>query len=209
MLKTGVTGGIGSGKTTVCKIFELLGVPVYYADQRAKELMQEDKHLAEAIRQLMGPEAYVEGKLNRQFIAEKVFNNKPLLAKLNALVHPVVTRDVKQWMEHLEQVPYAIEESAILFESGSHRILDTIIVVYAPQAERIRRVQARDQLTYEQVIARMRNQMPDEEKVKMADFVIYNDMRHSLIKQVLAIHHILLSMSREEFKGSAPSPTEG
>ncbi len=191
MLKVGVTGGIGSGKTTVCKIFEVLGIPVYYADDRAKALMNSDEGIVSAVKEIFGEEAYAGGKLNRQYISSKVFNNKPLLAKLNAVVHPAVAIDVRKWMSGITGKPYVIQESALLYESGSYKQLDKIIVVYAPQEQRVKRIKARDNVSYEEVISRMKNQLPDEEKKKMADFVIYNDDRHSLIRQVLVIHHIL------------------
>ena len=198
MLKVGITGGIGSGKTTVCKIFEVLGVPVYYADDEAKKLMQTDLRLIEEIKNIFGDEAYVEGKLNRTFIAEKVFNNKQLLAKLNAAVHPAVARDAVQWMRQFHDQPYILKEAALLFESGSYKKLDKIITVYAPIEERIERLKKRDNATYEQITARMKNQIPDEEKKKLADFVINNFFPHRLIPQALAVHHILLELSKRK-----------
>ena len=196
MLKVGITGGIGSGKTTVCKIFEVIGIPVYYADDRAKELMQTNLKLINSIKENFGEEAYSNGKLNRDHIASKVFENKPLLARLNAVVHPVVASDVMQWMmQHFDQ-PYVMEEAALLFESGSYKFLDKIITVSAPLDDRINRLKARDNSTYEQITARMKNQLRDEDKVKMSDFVIYNDAQHKLIPQVLAIHHILAEMDK-------------
>ena len=196
MLKVGITGGIGSGKTTVCKIFEVLGIPVYYADDRAKELMQTDLKLIGSIKDIFGDEAYQEGKLNRSFIASKVFDNKPLLAKLNAVVHPAVAEDVMQWMMQYTDKPYVLEEAALLFESGSYKFFDKLITVIAPIEDRINRLKARDNATYEQITARMKNQMRDEDKVKLSDYVIYNDAQHKLIQQALVIHHTLLKLNK-------------
>ena len=187
MLKVGITGGIGSGKTTVCKIFETLNIPIYYADERAKWLMVNDQDLVIQIKDLLGKESYtIDGQLNRKFISSIVFNDKGKLKQLNALVHPVVANDGENW--HLEQVaPYTLKEAALLFESGSYRSLDKIITVFAPESTRIQRVVDRDQVSEAEVKARIRNQMPDEEKVKLADFVINNYDNHRLIPQVLEI----------------------
>lgn len=197
MLKVGITGGIGSGKTTVCRIFEVLGVPIYYADDRAKNLMVTNQKLIAQIKETFGEEAYTEGSLNREFLAQKVFNDKIALNHLNALVHPAVFTDVKDWMQQFEDRPYVLEEAALLFESGSYKFLDKLITVYAPIEVRIHRLKLRDKATYEQITARMKHQFSDEEKMKMADFVVYNDGSHKLIPQVLAIHHILLSGSKQ------------
>lgn len=197
MLKVGITGGIGSGKTTVCKIFEVLGIPVYYADERAKELMHTDK-LKTAIKELFGEEAYLEEKLNRTYIASRVFNDKPLLEKLNGIVHPAVAEDVMQWMMQHTDKPYVLEEAALLFESGSYRFFDKIITVYAPLKKRLERVRKRDNISDEQILARMKNQLSDEEKVKKSDFVVYNDERQMLISQVLEIHRALVKLNEEK-----------
>ena len=193
MLKVGITGGIGSGKTTVCKIFETLGIPVYYADERAKRLMTEDMELVAAIKKLFGEDAYFpDGNLDRGFIASIVFNDRKILDRLNDLVHPVVAKDGEKW--HLEQqdVPYTLKEAALLIESGSHLLLDKIITVTAPLELRIQRVMARDKAERAAVEARINKQMPESEKVKIADFVIKNDGSMSLIKQVLKIHTDLI-----------------
>ncbi len=197
MLKVGITGGIGSGKTTVCKIFEVLGAPVYYADERAKTLMQTDLKLIASIKELFGDEAYADGKLNRQLIASKVFSNQPLLAKLNAAVHPAVAKDSELWMSRLSDFPYALKEAALLFESGWNKQLDHVICVYAPVEDRIARLKKRDKTTDEEIAARMKNQMSDEQKKELSDFVIYNDANHRLIPQVLALHHILLGLEKK------------
>lgn len=198
MLKVGITGGIGSGKTTVCKIFEVCGIPVYYADDRAKELMQTDLKLISSVKEIFGEDAYQDGKLNRAYIASRVFNNKPLLAKLNSAVHPVVAQDVMQWALRHTAKPYVLEEAALLFESGSYKFFDKIITVIAPLDDRIARLKARDNATYEQITARMKNQMRDEDKIKLSDFIIYNDATHKLIEQTLTIHHVLVNLDKKQ-----------
>ncbi len=189
MLKVGVTGGIGSGKTTVCKVFEALGIPVYYADDRAKWLMVHNPDLVHGIKKLFGEEAYTaDGQLDRPFIARKAFGDSTILGKLNALVHPAVAIDGERWHNEQSGVPYTIKEAALLFESGSYRFLDRVITVYAPAEMRIRRVMERDGLSREAVTARMERQMPEEEKIEKADFVIQNDGSRSLVRQVWQIH---------------------
>ncbi len=197
MLKVGITGGIGSGKTTVCKIFEVLGIPVYYADDRAKELMQTDLKLIASVKEIFGEKAYSSGKLNRAYISSKVFANKQLLAKLNGVVHPAVAYDTELWMSQFEDLPYVLKEAALIFESSMHRHLDKIICVLAPIEERIRRLKERDNASYEEITARMKNQMSDERKADLSDYVIRNDSRHKLIPQVLTIHHILMELDKK------------
>jgi dephospho-CoA kinase len=194
MLKVGVTGGIGSGKSTVCKIFEELGVPVYYADDRAKYLMQHEHYLIDQIKKNFGDEVYENGKLNRTLLAEKVFNNKPKLDLLNSLVHPAVFRDTERWIDEQEAkgVRYGIKEAALLVETGSYKTLDKLIVVTAPIHMRVNRVSQRDNVSLDTVMLRVRNQLPDEEKIKFADFVIVNDRDiNHLHQQVLQINEQL------------------
>ena len=199
MLKIGLTGGIGSGKSTVARIFEVLGIPVYYADDRAKQLMASDPELIRAITGLLGAGAYdAEGRLNRSWIAQRVFADPALLKQLEALVHPAVLADGDSWFEAQSGKPYAIKEAALLFESGGYKALDKIVVVTAPLALRIQRVVGRDKTTPEEVEARIRRQMPEEEKVGLADFVILNDGAHSLIRQVMDVHEQLLSLSSKK-----------
>lgn len=198
MLHVGITGGIGSGKTTVCKIFEILGVPIYYADERAKWLMEHDKLLAEGIAGLLGGEAYsAEGKLNRAWISGKVFGDPGLLERLNALVHPAVALDGLEWQKQQAGRPYTLKEAALLFESGSYLFLDKIIVVTAPLELRMQRVMARDGVPMQAVKDRIDRQMAEEEKVQRADFVIYNDGNRMLIPQVMAIHRELVALAGE------------
>lgn len=189
MQHLGITGGIGSGKTTVCKIFETLGIPVYYADDRAKYLMSHDPKLIAGIIELFGSEAFLEPQvLNRAHIAQVAFNDKAKLNQLNALVHPAVAQDGLNWQAAQQNVPYTLKEAALLFESGSYRTLDKIIVVAAPLELRIQRVMARDGAKREEVEARISKQMPEAEKVSLADFVVNNDGVHALIPQVMTIH---------------------
>lgn len=195
MLKVGITGGIGSGKTTVCKIFEQLGIPVYYADDRAKRLMVEDPQLVRGIMALLGEEAYTpEGQLDRTFVANIVFNNPGKLAQLNDLVHPAVARDGAAWQEKQTEVPYTLKEAALLYEAGSYRALDRMICVVAPEEMCIQRVMERDRVDRAAVLARMDKQWPQAQKARLADFLIYNDGTQSLVQQVVRIHKRLKSI---------------
>lgn len=187
MRKIGVTGGIGSGKTTVCGIFRALGIPVYDADKEAKKLMITHEGLVRAVKLAFGEEAYdTVGQLNRQYLASRVFNDEAALAHLNAIVHPVVIQAANDWAE-AQDAPYAVKEAALLFQSGSYVHNDFNIVVAAPDALRISRVIGRDGTTEAQVRARMDKQMPQEEQIARADFVVWNDGVHALIPQVLEL----------------------
>lgn len=194
--RVGITGGIGSGKTTVCQIFEALGIPVYYADDWAKWLINNEETLKKGMVEIFGAEAYTpDGAYDRPFVAKVVFENKQKLAALNALVHPAVERHSRSWHEvqAASGVPYTLKEAALIIESGSHQFLDFLIVVTAPEALRIQRVVRRDGVKEEQVRARMANQMPEAEKVALADFVIVNDGTQALIPQVWRIHRAILA----------------
>lgn len=196
MLKVGITGGIGTGKTTVCLIFELLGVPIYYADSRAKKLMTSYKTLKQEIKTLLGSEAYYRnGRLNRKYVAAQVFTNKDILEKLNKLVHPAVGEDYLIWLAQFEDKPYTIKEAALLVENGSYKELDYLIVVAADLDIRVKRVIQRDHVTEQHVLDRMRNQLKQEMKMKVADFIIDNSGKKSLISQVLDIHNKLIDLS--------------
>ncbi len=195
MLRIGLTGGIGSGKSTVAKVFETLEIPVYYADEVAKYIMNSDPALKESILQHFGAAAYKEGKLDRKYLAAIVFNNKEKLDLLNSLVHPATIRDSKTWMDG-QQAPYAIREAALLFESGAADHLDFVIGVYAPRAIRIQRVIKRDGLTAEEVEKRISRQINEEMKMKLCDAVIRNDEQELVIPQVIRLHEKLLEMNR-------------
>lgn len=189
----GVTGGIGSGKSTVCKIFEVLGHQVYYADDRAKWLMQNEPSLINEIKGLFGEMAYKDNRLDRTFIAEQVFKNEELLTKLNGLVHPAVADDLKRWAATHQKERILFDEAALLFDNGSYKKMDKMILVVAPEELRIERVVARDpHRTSESVKEIINNQMSDEQKSELTDFIIYNDGRSSLIKQVMELYPKLL-----------------
>ncbi len=199
MLKVGITGGIGSGKTTVCRMFESLGVPVYYADDRAKWLMRHDAELVLSLKASFGEEVYFKnGQINRAYLSQLVFNDKTKLATLNGLVHPAVFKDAEAWQMDQAKAghAYSLKEAALLFESGSYKQLDKIIVVTAPQEIRIERVMQRDGVSAEQVLARIRNQMPQEEKEAKADFLIQNIFLKDLQAAVEEVHQQLLNLGK-------------
>ncbi len=194
--RVGITGGIGSGKSTVCQIFhEALGIPIFYADTWAKQLILEDPALHQRIIDLFGQEAYTpEGEYNRPYVAKIAFSDPAKLAALNALVHPAVALAAMSWHEKQVKIgcPYTLKEAALLVESGSYKHLDFLIVVTAPESLRIQRVMERDHISEEQVRARMRGQLPEADKVNLADFIIVNDGSELLLPQVWAIHQRLL-----------------
>jgi dephospho-CoA kinase len=198
MLKIGLTGGIGSGKTTVAKVLEVLGVPVYYADEAAKELMHSNELLKQQLILRFGKETYFEdGQLNRKHLSSIVFNNKEKLELLNSLVHPATIADAKEWFSK-QQSPYVVKEAALLFESGTAEGLDYIIGVTAPAALRIKRVMDRDGVTADEVKRRMANQVDETLKMKLCDFVLHNNEQEVLLPQVLALHNELIKRSTEK-----------
>ena len=191
-LRIGLTGGIGSGKSTVARVFEILGIPVYYADEAAKRLMNEDEPLKQQIIRHFGATAYKNNLLDRAYLASQVFANKEKLELLNSLVHPATIRDGEQWMQQ-QTTSYAIKEAALIFESGTQDQLDHVIGVSAPAPLRILRSMKRDGSTREQVIARMSKQIQETIKMRLCDFIIYNDEQQAVIPQVLALHETLIS----------------
>lgn len=191
MIKIGLTGGIGSGKTTVARIFETLGIPVYYADEAAKKIMNEDEHLRTLIIKNFGAESYVNDKLNRAHLSSIVFNNAQKLSLLNSLVHPLTLADAEQWSRK-QNTPYIIKEAALLFESDAWKMVDKIIGVNAPYELRLQRTMQRDLLSKEEVEARINNQMSEEEKMKRCHFIIINNEKELLVPQVIKIHESLM-----------------
>lgn len=188
----GLTGGIGSGKTTVANYFSELGIPVYVADDEAKALMKRSKVIKRKLIQLFGSNAYTAAGLNKSFIASKIFNDALLLEKMNNIVHPKVAAHFKKWYNK-QEAPYVIKEAAIFFENGSYKLLDIIITVVAPESARIKRVIKRDQSSEEKIRAIINNQWSDEEKVKLSDFVIENIELETTKKQVNNIHKQILN----------------
>lgn len=193
MLKIGVTGGIGSGKTTVCNVFELLGVPVFYADTVAKSIMHSDLILRKGIINTFGEGSYSKmGELNRPYLSSIVFNNEVLLEKLNALVHPAVFRAFDLWAAGHAKEPYVIKEAALLFESDAHKMCDQTVLVLSPEAIRISRIKARDGISTEDILLRMKRQFSDAQKKELADHILLNDEEQLLIPQILALHQHFL-----------------
>ena len=198
MIKVGITGAMGSGKTMVCRIFGTLHVPVYNADERARWLMEHDEELKAHLRESFGAGIYAQGKLLRKKLAAIVFDNAGRLKELNALVHPRVREDALEWMNKRKDYPYVIREAALLFESGSHRDLDLVITVTAPLELRLDRIAARDGSSREEALKRMARQWPEEEKVRRSQYVIVNDGTQLLVPQVMQIHGKILALSRDE-----------
>ena len=194
MLKIGLTGGIGSGKSTVAKLFELLNVPVYYADEAPKRLYHTDKNLIASIKKYFGEDIYTNEQLNRSKLAAIVFNDADKLDLLNQLVHPPTIRDAEDWMAK-QTAAYVIKEAAILFESGSAAALDYVIGVKAPIALRIKRAMERDRLTREEVVNRASRQMDEEMKLRLCNYVINNDEQQLVMPQVLELHCKFLQMA--------------
>ena len=195
MLKIGITGGIGTGKSTICDIFALLGIPVYNADKAAKRLMATNEGLKKQLIATFGTAAFTStGDLDTTYIANKVFNDNKALKQLNALVHPAVLADFDQWCSQ-QHAPYVLKEAALLIESGSYKQCDYTILVESPLARRIQRLQSRDNSSEAQIRARIANQLSEEEKAKVANYLLLNDEKHLLIPQILALHTQFLKAS--------------
>ena len=183
-LKIGITGGIGSGKTHVCRIIQQLGYPVFYSDQEAKSIMQNDLEVIEQIKQLFGSSAYSNGELNREHLATCAFNNPSLLAQLNNAVHPVVRKNFSIFAAKHCDKQLVFNEAAILFETGAYKNFDLNILITAPKKLRIERIKSRDNSSEEQVLSRMKNQLEDEQKIPLADYVLNNDEQSDLETQI-------------------------
>lgn len=176
MLKVGLTGGIGSGKSVVSKVFELLGIPVYVADVEAKRLMNSDSEIRSKLIAKFGSQVYdLNNNLNRKFLADIIFKQPEALQEVNAIVHPLVRKDFERWMVEYVDSPYVVQESAILFDTGLYQFFDKIITVTADEEVRIKRVMQRDSVSKEMVLDRMKNQLPEWSKIQRSDFVIYNN----------------------------------
>jgi len=196
MLRVGLTGGIGSGKTTVAHIFESLGIPVFYADEVAKKLMTEDPALVTAIQEKFGSDAYKNGQLNKELIASLIFSDQKKLDWLNQLIHPATIQAGNRWFEE-QKAPYAVREAALLFESGADRGLDYVIGVSAPLLTRLERVIKRDGATAEAVKQRMNHQLDEETRNGKCNFILHNDNNQPLLTQVLALDKKLRAISNE------------
>jgi dephospho-CoA kinase len=187
MIKLGITGGIGSGKSTVSEIFSLYGIPVYIADTESKRLVATSPVIREKLIHLFGNELYEGGVLNKPLLASHIFNDKKKLETVNAIIHPEVENDFSRWLQQHLHYAIAAHEAAILFESGFNKMMDKIVMVYTPLEIRIQRTMLRDNICREKVLERVQNQMPDEDKAKLSDYVIVNDNTKSLIEQVESV----------------------
>lgn len=190
-LLIGITGGIGSGKSMVCRLFECLNIPVYYADDRAKWLTNHDPEIREKVVALLGPEAYnADGLYNARFVASQVFQNETLLRSLNAIIHPVVLRDTREWALAQAGAPYLVKEAAIMAKAGHSNGIDAVVVVEAPAELRVRRILERDNRTEEEIRSIIQRQASDESRREIADYMVQNDDTAALIPQVLQLHEI-------------------
>ena len=195
MLKIGITGGIGSGKSTVCRVFELLDIPVYYADYEAKKLLDSNEDVKKNILKAFGSEVLSDsGSVDKKKLASLVFNDKAKLEKLNSIVHPAVNEHFIDWQKKYSSQKYILKEAAILFESGAYKFMDKVIAVIAPLELKINRAMQRDKITREQVMQRMGNQMKEEEIIKRSQFIINNDEQQLLIPQIISLHKQLMEL---------------
>ncbi len=194
----GITGGIASGKTYCSSILERIGVPVYYSDSRAKSLMVESQEVVGKLIDLFGTEAYLpDGALNREYLSQSIFSNKEMLQQMNQIVHPAVRNDFMNWAQkELKSNSYILQESALLVETGSYKIMDKLIVVDAPKEERIKRVIRRDGSTKEEVVKRMENQLSSEEKRKVAHYIVDNHKDDNIIQKLMMIHFDIMKAAR-------------
>lgn len=191
MLKIGITGGIGSGKSIVCEAFKRLGVPVYYADDEAKIIVNSDKNIKEKLIKNYGLKIYKkDGEINKTKLSSIIFQDKNALKKVNSIVHPVVKQHFTEWLKNKEKYKYIIKEAALLFESNSYKDLDIIVTIYAPENIRIKRVMMRDKADEATIKKRMQSQYSDEEKIKKSDYVIYNDQNQLILPQILKLHKL-------------------
>lgn len=187
MIRIGITGGIGSGKSVVSRLMRLLDVPVYISDEESKRLVATDEAIRKELTSLLGPEVYAGGSLNKPFLAAYLFSDESHAARVNAIIHPKVKDDFRQWVKRHKDCPIVAMESAILIEAGFTDVVDRVVSVYAPKEVRLRRAMLRDEVSREAVESRMGHQMDDERKRDLADYVIMNDGESPLIPQVLSL----------------------
>ena len=197
MLRIGLTGGMGCGKTTVANIFKTLGVPIYFADDAAKRLMHTDEKLKSELIKYFGSDVYINGQLNKSALSARVFGDRTKLNKLNSLVHPATIKDSQDWMEK-QNAYYSIKEAALIFESNSENFLDYIIGVSSPLNLRIKRIKARDSISQDEIIERMSNQLDEDLKMEKCDFIIENNEEKMLIPQVISMHNKILSLNKNK-----------
>jgi dephospho-CoA kinase len=193
--KLGVTGGIGSGKTSVCRVFDILRVPVFSADREAQEIMENDYEVRRSLKTIAGKDLYILGTLDRMKLASIIFNDRAILEKVNFLVHPIVFNRFTKWVL-IQEVPYVIMEAAILFESGASKYVDRVATVVAPVEQRVKRVIHRSKLSREQVVERIKNQMDDDMRIKLSDYVINNSENDMIIPAILKIHDDILKLTK-------------
>jgi len=188
MLKVGITGGIGSGKSLICTAFSQLGIPIYFADYEAKQLIKANPEIRAGLINLFGEAIYLpSGEIDRKKIASAIFNNKELISKINSIIHPRVRARYEQWLMQYQYIPYTLHEAAITFETGLYKTMDYMILVTAPEAVRIQRVAQRDNSSKEDILNRMKNQWPDEKKIPLAHFIIENDDHHLVLPKIIEI----------------------
>lgn len=191
--QVGITGGMGAGKSLICEVFSVLGIPIYGADEKAKHLMQNDPELRDQLTKLLGAGTYrADGTLNRKHVSDRIFGDAFILESLNALVHPAVHRNALQWHENQTAVPYTLKEAALTFESGGYLQLDFVINVECPQEIRIERIRKRDNLSDAEIQARLYRQWTEEQRRALADFSILNDGKNQIVPQVMAVHRQLV-----------------
>ena len=195
--RLGVTGGIGSGKTTVCRIFRVLGVPVFVADAAAREVMNNDPGIRDRINSIAGEDLYSGGELDRMELARLIFNRPEMLKSVNAAVHPVVLQIFSKWADESD-APYVIMEAAVLFESKADTFVDRVVAISAPVEERIARVMGRNELSREQVIERINNQLEDDEREEQSYYVINNADNEMIIPEILKIHEDMLRLAEKD-----------
>ncbi|MBW6500142.1 MAG: dephospho-CoA kinase [Bacteroidales bacterium] len=196
IFKLGITGGIGSGKTSVCKVFEILGIPVFLADLEARKMMDNDTEIIRQINSAAGTDLYTGGDLDRQRLAGLIFNDRLLLEKVNSIIHPLVFANFTGWAAD-QKAPYVIMEAAILFESGGYKLVDKVATIVAPLEERIERIVKRNKLTRDQVMERVRNQMDDDSNIRLSDYVIRNSENDMIIPAILEIHQDILNLIKK------------